>query len=83
MTWTTPTLIAQHRCGFCHGQAFGGGDAVPRLAAQREDYLLAALQGYKAGARTEYQPIMGEIVRPLDESALADLAHYLARVPGR
>jgi cytochrome c553 len=75
------TVIAQHRCGFCHGATFAGADSVPRLAGQREDYLLIALQSYKGGQRREYQPIMAEIVRPLSDEVLADLAHYLSRLP--
>jgi cytochrome c553 len=54
---------------------------VPRLAAQREDYLLKTLREYKAGTRPEYQPIMAEVMGPLQDQDLADLAHFLARVP--
>jgi cytochrome c553 len=75
-----PDLVAQHRCGFCHGADFSGADSVPRLAAQREDYLLKALREYKSGARHEYQPIMAEVVGPLRDQDIADLAHFLARV---
>lgn len=75
--------IAQYRCAFCHGAQFVGGDAIPRLAVQREDYLLATLRSYKAGDRREYQPVMNEIVRGIDDGVLADLAYYLARFPSR
>src|SRR5262249_38428304 len=33
-------LTQQNRCNFCHQSNFQGLDNVPRLAAQREDYLL-------------------------------------------
>ena len=72
-------LVARHRCGFCHGADFSGTDSVPRLAAQREDYLLKALREYKSGERHEYQPVMAEVMRPLQEQDIADLAHFLAR----
>lgn len=72
-------LAGQHRCDFCHQANFAGADSVPRLAGQREDYLLKALREYKSGERREYQPVMAEIMRPLQEADFADLAHFLAR----
>jgi cytochrome c553 len=74
-------LVARHRCGFCHDADFSGNDSVPRLAAQREDYLLKTLREYKVGTRREYQPIMVEVMGPLQDQDLVDLAHFLARVP--
>jgi cytochrome c553 len=74
-------LVARHRCGFCHDADFSGNDSVPRLAAQREDYLLKTLREYKAGTRPEYEPRMAEVMGPLQDQDLADLAHFLARVP--
>src|ERR1700759_2075959 len=42
---------AGRRCASCHTDNFAGTKAVARLAAQREDYLLKALQDYKSGQR--------------------------------
>jgi cytochrome c553 len=39
-------LSQQHRCNFCHQANYAGQENVPRLAGQREDYLLKALRGY-------------------------------------
>src|SRR5262249_56170777 len=39
-------LAEQHRCNFCHQSNYAGRENVPRLAGQREDYLLKALPGY-------------------------------------
>lgn len=72
-------LATQHRCNFCHAANYSGNDSVPRLAAQREDYLLKSLREYKAGTRTEYQPIMAEVIQPLRDEDLVELAYYLAR----
>jgi cytochrome c553 len=74
-------LVAQHRCGFCHGPNFGGNDSVPRLAAQREDYLVKSLREYKSGTRYEYQSVMAEVMRPLQDQDILDLAHFLAHTP--
>ena len=73
-------LVAQHRCNFCHNQDLSGNDSVPRLAGQREDYLVKALRAYKDGTRTEYQPIMAEVLVPLQDGDFVDLAHYIAHV---
>ena len=72
-------LVVQHRCAFCHSTNFSGNESVPRLAAQREDYLLKSLREYKSGERREYQPIMVEVMRGLNDGDIVELAHFLAR----
>ena len=73
-------LVAANRCNSCHTPNFAGQDQVPRVADQREDYLLKALREYKSGVRTGYDAAMAEVVAPLKEPDFADLAYYLARV---
>ena len=73
-------LAEQHRCNICHRPDFAGQQTAPRLADQREDYLLKTLREYKTGARRAYEPIMLEVLQPLDDAALVELAYYLARV---
>ena len=53
---------------------------MPRLAAQREDYLLKALRDYKAQTRPGYEPTMDEVMRPVTDAEIVDLAHYLSRL---
>ena len=72
-------LVAKHRCNFCHTPNFAGQDQIPRLAAQREDYLLKSLRGYKSGERRAYDPAMSSVVEPLTDADFIDLAYYLAR----
>jgi cytochrome c553 len=72
-------LIAQHRCNFCHNADFSGHEGAPRLAGQREDYLLKALRGYKDNTRRAYEPQMADVVTPLSNADFADLAALLAR----
>jgi len=73
-------LIQQHRCNFCHKQDFSGEDNAPRLAGQREDYLLKALREYKNNSRRAYDPSMADALHPLTDTDLQDLAHYLSRL---
>lgn len=72
-------LVEQHRCNFCHNQDFSGGENAPRLAGQREDYLVKALRDYKSDSRRAYDASMADVMHPLTDADLLDLAHFLAR----
>ena len=74
-------LIQQHRCDFCHNQDFSGEHNVPRLAGQREDYLVKALREYKSNARRGYDAAMADVLYPVTDADILDLAHFLARQP--
>lgn len=66
-------------CTSCHGAQWDGNKNVPRVANQREDYLLKALKDYRSGARIGYgNAQMPETVAGLDDKVLADISHYLA-----
>ena len=72
--------IANH-CASCHMEGFVGKDAVPRLAGQREAYLLKALRDFKSGARRGGGvAAMPDAVYPLSDAGLQALAHYLSRL---
>lgn len=72
--------IAQQRhCARCHEPDYSGRDNVPRVAHQREDYLLKALRDYRSGKRIGYgNAAMAETVAGLGDEDLAALAHMLA-----
>jgi cytochrome c553 len=72
-------VARQRMCGSCHNPDYSGREQMPRLAGQREGYLLKAFKDYQAGARVGTQAAMAEAMRGLDDAALADLAYYLAR----
>ncbi len=66
-------LAQQNRCNFCHQSNFQGLDNVPRLAGQREDYLLKSLRTYKDNSRRGYDAQMSEVVYPMkDEDTLQE-----------
>jgi cytochrome c553 len=73
-------IVAKNRCNSCHTPNFAGQDQIPRVADQREDYLLKALREYKSGVRSGYDATMAEVVAPLQDQDFADMAYYLARV---
>jgi cytochrome c553 len=65
----------------CHNTDFSGREQVPRLANQRQDYLLKAMREYKSGARIGYGGTMVQELVPLTDPELQDLAHFLAHLP--
>lgn len=71
-------LAGKHHCTGCHGADLAGGRQVPRVAGQREDYLLLALQGFRSGKRLGYTNAMGEALAGLGPEDLADLAHHMS-----
>lgn len=73
-------LVAQNHCNVCHRPDFSGQENVPHLADQREDYLLAALRGYKSGARHGYDSTMAEVLQPVADPQLSDFAYYLSHL---
>lgn len=72
------SLSAQHKCNVCHTADLSGQQQVPRLANQREDYLLKAMREFKSGQRKGYGGAMAVELMPLDDGGLVDLAHYMA-----
>ena len=73
-------LIEQHRCNFCHKRDYSGEESVPRLAGQREDYLVKALREYKDNSRRAYDASMADVLYLLTDGQILDLAYFLARV---
>ena len=73
-------VTEQNHCNICHRPDFSGQQTVPRLAAQREDYLLKTLRDYKSGARHAYEPIMLEALQPIGDAQLIEFAYYLSHL---
>jgi cytochrome c553 len=73
-------LVQANRCNFCHTPTFVGQDNVPRIANQREDYLVKALRGYKDNSRRGYDASMSDVIEPITDEQILDLAYYIARV---
>ncbi|HJU17244.1 MAG TPA: c-type cytochrome [Stellaceae bacterium] len=71
-------LIAANHCNVCHRPDFSGQDNAPRLADQREDYLLKSLREYKSGARHGYDSTMAEVLQPIGEAQFPELAYDLS-----
>jgi cytochrome c553 len=73
-------LADQHRCSSCHGADLSGGQQVPRIGGQKEDYLQASLHGFKSGTRPAYTQAMVSAVSQVPLEDLDTLAYYAARL---
>jgi cytochrome c553 len=73
-------LVEENRCNFCHTATLVGQQNVPRIAGQREEYLAKALRGYKDNSRRGYDSSMADVVPPITDEQILDLAYYIARV---
>jgi cytochrome c553 len=64
-------------CASCHGASAEGAAAFPRLGGQHVDYLVAQLQGFQSGLRSN-APIMSAVVRTLTAEQIKAVAAYAA-----
>ena len=53
---------------------------VPRLAGQREDYLVKTLREYKNNTRRGYDASMADVLYQISDEQIVDLAYCLARL---
>ena len=74
-------LLDARNCRVCHNPDYSGREQMPRLANQREDYLLKAMRDYLSGQRIGYgSATMPEELAGLTDADLADIAHFLAHL---
>ncbi len=72
-------LSQRLRCASCHGAGYVGQAQMARLAGQREDYTLMALEQYQKNERTGIDTNMTAVIYGLPAADLAALAHYMAQ----
>jgi len=72
-------LIAQFRCNSCHTLNLAGRDNIPRIADQREDYLVKTLREYKSNTRHGYDGTMAEVLAEVSDAQIVALAYAIAR----
>jgi cytochrome c553 len=74
-------LVHQHRCNVCHNPDLAGRDNIPRIAGQREDFLVKTMREYKGNIRAGYDASMGDVMQPIPDADILDLAYFSARQP--
>jgi hypothetical protein len=69
------------QCAVCHGaDGVSVAAEIPNLAAQKADYLVAQLEAFREGKRTN--PLMNAIAAQLDDAQIENLAAHFAALPG-
>ena len=65
-------------CAACHGtNGAGAGDALPALAGQPKDALVASMRAFKTGARPA--TIMHQISKGYTDKQIEEIALYLSK----
>jgi cytochrome c553 len=72
-------LADRMRCGICHLPDYRGRSQIPRLSAQREEYLAEALAQYRDSRRVGTDTQMNAVMYNVSNADIAALAHYLAQ----
>lgn len=72
------TLAESMRCGICHLPDYKGREQMPRLAAQREDYLVHSMLQFKNNQATGRDTIMAASLYGVSDEDIKAMAHFLA-----
>ena len=71
-------VAAQRRCASCHLPTLAGQEQMPRLAGQRVDYMITAMNAYLKDQRTGADTAMTAAIFGLSVDDITALAHYAA-----
>ncbi|MDO9711808.1 c-type cytochrome [Paracraurococcus lichenis] len=71
-------LAQRLRCGICHLPDYRGQNQVPRIAGQREEFLVHALVGYRDSTRHGTDTNMNAVMYGVSDAEIAAIAHYMA-----
>lgn len=67
-------------CGTCHLPNYVGRDQMPRIASQREDYLLYSMRQFRSNQATGRDTIMAASLYGMSDDDLKAIAHYLSQL---
>lgn len=73
-------LSRQMLCGTCHLADYKGRDQMPRLAGQREDYLLHSMRQFRNNQAIGRDTIMTASLYGISDADLTAIAHYLSQL---
>ncbi len=71
-------LAEKLRCGICHLKDFSGQQQIPRLAGQREEYLLDTMIAFRDNPRPGGDTQMTAALYGVSNEDIRALAHFLA-----
>jgi len=70
--------VTARACAACHGESLMGRDQAPRLAGQGDGYLLAQLDAFAAGTRSDPSGAMNALAAALTPQERKAMAAHLA-----
>ena len=73
-------LSKQALCGTCHLPDYVGREHMPRLAGQREDYLLHSMRQFRNNQATGRDTIMAASLYGMNDDDLRAIAQYLSQL---
>ena len=73
-------LAAKMHCGECHLPRYQGRAQMPRIAGQREEYMVDTMIAYRENRRTGADTTMSEVLYGMSDADIRALAHYLSRL---
>jgi cytochrome c553 len=73
-------LVGSRNCRVCHLQSLAGREQIPRVTAQREEFLARTMAEYRDGKRVGADTQMNGAVVGMSNADLAAVAHYLAHL---
>ena len=73
------TLAQELGCGSCHLPDYQGRQQIPRLAGQREEYLVEAMAGFRHNRRPAADTAMTLVLYGVSEGDIKAMAHFLSR----
>lgn len=72
-------LAQRLRCSSCHLPNYQGREQVPRLAGQREDYLVRSMIGFRDNPRPGGDTIMTASLYGVPDAEMKALAYFFSR----
>lgn len=71
-------LAEQLQCASCHQPGYKGLQDFPRLARQKQPYLVKQMKDFREGTRTNDNGVMAPTAKALTDEQIEALAHYLS-----
>lgn len=73
-------LASKMNCASCHMANYEGREQMPRLAGQREDYLVHSMRDFHTGKAIGRDTMMASVLHGVSDQDIQDLGHYLAHL---
>lgn len=73
-------IAGKFRCGICHLKDFRGQQQIPRLAGQREEYLVSTMIAFRDNPPPGVDTQMSAALYGVSDTDIRAMAHYLSRI---